>query len=932
MWKIVIKFHQDYTAGKHKGDDDDEGEKSDDEHETVANVEIFPELSVFCAFVEKFVDEFKVTTGSEAKYQKLNFNHCLIVLLEIAQLNDFGDEIGRNRLQAVLKKILVEHDLSEHVIKEIAHVVELLIPSLETRLQFFNDIVIDMLNLGSSSEYSRQTIIEDLISKVGIDMKVKANSLKMEMMELKEQESLFVERKHYGDAQKVSEKYAQLNEELIEMLRPYAESSNSSQTLIDSLSSVVVAKKITSSEVLKNLRICYHAITMKGVKSLTPELLKTYNNFVRYHLESADIATRVWALKTATAFSLLYESLTKDVYVILKSQMFKSNNIVIWETTIGCIVDLLLRYTVDKMESLVEVNQEMSANGSFQNRSKKGGRTLYTDDGDDPEEMDIVRSIDIIQMLTHVLDNNLDHKVHKATLTGLCKLILHGQYCTRDIISKFLLAYFNPATDAEVNQILGIFFESVIKMKKQESLQQALVPTLVTLLEAPYDSPLHEVKQETVIKYVIGATRPIFCSNGLNLHNTIALKLIELLQANPQNKDILKVFSKEFLTLEISDDPLLKMDMVAHIETLLKNITADVRTKKNITDFRDILKGTYKPPLKFSSTAMTTNIEVDEDAGVPEESEENENETSAKVVENVSASGDAMNVSAGSGNNTPEQGKSRMTASSKSVESVNSTAGDDVDMTSPEAPSSRNTSEINETRNSVNDMLDPMSVNIPATQEEEVISSSDDEIELPATPEVLQTTSRAKKTYASKRSLELSLTVNSPLRKNPRNGESPKPAKTLQPVSPKTPRSSALRPTGSSTPNTGRVTRQQSIVEHSQSAKLTRSASKKMNIDPEVVTENALASQKPAKAAPKIEEKIVKKRTLPVPTRTSKFRSARAGAVMSKQDSTDGKAARKEKQDLEALPKRTTRQLISAARKETVSAKGKDVKQRPRWN
>lgn len=513
VWKIIIKFqqnHLDNQQNKTSGLNNEDGESSSDEqHDTEVTTDIMPELSVFCDYVEKFLAEFKLSAVAEEKYQKLTFNHCIIVLLEIAQMNDFGDEIGCNRLKALLKKILLEHEVSENVIKEVARVVEKLVADVTPRLGFFVDIISQMVTLDASTEYSRQEIVEDLIKKANIDTQVKANQLKMEMMELKEKEKTYVEQKLYTEAQRVSEQYVVLSEKLIELLRPFAEESNgTSQSLVDSLSSVVVAKKVSPADILKNLQICYYAITMKGMKVLTPEVVKIYNNFVCYHTESTEILTRVSALKAATACSLLYEPLAKDVYAILKSQMFKSNNVVIWEAAITCIVDLLLRYSLEKMDHHDDVN------ASVQNRSKKGGRSLYTDDGEDAEEFDIVASLDIVQMLTHVIDNNLDKKVHLAAVVGVCKLIIHGQHCTRDIMSKFLLSYFNPATDTEISQTLGIFFEAIVRMKRQESLHNALTPTLITLLEAPSDSPLREVKMETVIRYVIGATRPVFCANG----------------------------------------------------------------------------------------------------------------------------------------------------------------------------------------------------------------------------------------------------------------------------------------------------------------------------------------------------------------------------------------------------------------------------------
>jgi Nuclear condensing complex subunits, C-term domain len=362
-----------------------------------------PELSVLCDYIEKFTTEFKTPEGAEAKYYKLNFNHCVIVLLEIVQLNDTSDVIGCERLKLLLKKILIGHDVSEHVIKEIAHVVEQVIPTVEARLEYFNGIVVEMVKPGGPSEYSRQTIIEDLINRADMDTKVEANSLKMEMMELKEQEAMFVEKKQYANAQQVTERFASRNEALIELLRPFAEDSTSaSQTLssLESLSSVVVAKKITPADIIKNLRICFYTIMMKGVKKMTHECMNIYNDFIRYHLESSDCSTRVWALKTATAYSMLYESLAKEVFLVLKSQMFKSDNVMIWQHTIGCIIDLLLRYGIDKMEHRNDGNnsQEMNGTGGVQGRSKKGGRMLYTDDGEDAEEMDIVGSIETTQV------------------------------------------------------------------------------------------------------------------------------------------------------------------------------------------------------------------------------------------------------------------------------------------------------------------------------------------------------------------------------------------------------------------------------------------------------------------------------------------------------------------------------------------------------
>jgi Nuclear condensing complex subunits, C-term domain len=349
-----------------------------------------PELSVLCDYIEKLTTDFKTPEGAEAKNFQLNFNHCVIVLLEIVQLNDTSDVIGCERLKLLMKKILIEHDVSEHVIKEIAHVVEQVMPTVEAGLEYFNGIVVEMVKPGGPSEHSGQTIIDDLINRADMDTKLEANSLKMEMLELKEQKSMLLEKKQYTNAQQVTEQFASCNEALIEPLRPFAEDSNSASQMLsslESLPSVVVAKKITPSDIIKNLRICFYTIMMKGVKKMTHECMNIYNDFIRYHLESSDCSTRVWALKTATAYSMLYESLAKDVFLVLKSQIFKSENVMVWQHTIGCIIDLLLRYGIDKMERRNDVNNSLDING-----------TGETDDRENAEKIIQIGSIKIIEV------------------------------------------------------------------------------------------------------------------------------------------------------------------------------------------------------------------------------------------------------------------------------------------------------------------------------------------------------------------------------------------------------------------------------------------------------------------------------------------------------------------------------------------------------
>lgn len=112
------------------------------------------------------------------------------------------------------------------------------------------------------------------------------------------------------------------------------------------------------------------------------------------------------------------------------------------------------------------------------------------------------------------MDTCDDIHLMSALIDGFGLLILHGVYVDEKLVSRLILLYFNPTTEAEVNQILSIFFETLIHHKKQECLESALIQTLTKVIEASSESPLHEVKIDTILKFIISSTMPMFCNSG----------------------------------------------------------------------------------------------------------------------------------------------------------------------------------------------------------------------------------------------------------------------------------------------------------------------------------------------------------------------------------------------------------------------------------
>lgn len=390
IWKVVIKTYQRNVAGKAEEEkSSDASDHEDDEPEADEN--IVPELSVMCRFIERFAKDFKSGSENDAKYQNLLFNHSLIVLFEIVQLCDLSDVVGCSKIREIVKEVLTKNDVIELAIKKMTEVIQSIDTNPEVSLNYFNDVVFEMVGAGAS-EYSRQSAIDTLINKADMPIKIKANRLKMDMMDLKEKEAIFVDKKEYGKAQKVKEEYDQLEQQLHELLTSSMEATDETSETLNNIKTLDASnKKLSSVENLKNLRIYFFSLMGKGVKAINHRTLEIYNKFVRYHLESNEMLIRIWALKSATACSMLYESLSKEVLHILKNQIFNCTNVSVWETAITGITDLLLRYGIEKLEVNKNVTSDMT-----QNRSRRGGRTLYSNEEEEEENPAIENSIDVI--------------------------------------------------------------------------------------------------------------------------------------------------------------------------------------------------------------------------------------------------------------------------------------------------------------------------------------------------------------------------------------------------------------------------------------------------------------------------------------------------------------------------------------------------------
>ncbi|XP_055688752.1 condensin complex subunit 3 [Lutzomyia longipalpis] len=574
---------------------------------------ILPELSTFCQYVEKYCESIHFETD---KWQQMKNQYILLSLLEIVAMYDLGDEVGRQNLKNLMRTMLTKYEFDELNISVISRILEQVYPISDARLQTVVDIVHEILHIGESTVTIDSAMETSVLKDAGIDLKLKVSELKVKMMDLKEQENAFVQKKDYANAQKATEEWALCNEEYIKLLHPLIMAETDSAVSSESI--FKAPEKITTDMILKCLQITFYTISSKHTKSITPQVVNLYSEFICRHMDSQHAATREWAFKCATTCSMLYSMLAKEVSRKLSDQFVKNHNIRIWTAAIECLFELVDRYGLEFFGDTP--SEEDTTVGKV--TGKKSRQLFSSSLLENPEQDTSLSVVETFGHLSHLLENCEHSSIVQALIMGFCRFVLHGHYTESNIVSKLMLFYFNPATEPEINQILGIFFETLTKERKQEYLQPALLPTLFIIFEAPIDSPLQEIKPETVMKFVIDVTQPQYCSPGLNIHNTIGMSFINAMQDNVTQKELLKVLSKGLLILEISDDPNFRKDLKNCCDQLLKVTGLDEKVAKNISIFKDVLDGIKRPSLTFSSTRMTGSLAAEKKDSDGESEEE----------------------------------------------------------------------------------------------------------------------------------------------------------------------------------------------------------------------------------------------------------------------------------------------------------------------
>ncbi|KAK7863872.1 hypothetical protein R5R35_007206 [Gryllus longicercus] len=571
---------------------------------------ILPELSLFCEYVKRNLDRLKEIN----KLEKLEpWDHTpndfiILQLLQLMKVFDLGDEAGREKLKQLLIDMLMSSDTRLKLIPTIIDVLVKVVPDVAARLQLIAETI---------SEIHDPLVedVEDIPADQKRELDYKLAQLRLQRNILEEDLEKAVEEKRYLAAEDLKNDLAKITEEL----QLLSVSSGSKESLVKH-------QKDDPGIISKCLTIVFEMMQSPTVKELNPQLRSLLDNFVKNSLKIEHAVVQVIALQCLAVFSLLDESIAKEVIVIFCLYLGSTCD-EIAQVAVKGIFDLLLKYGLKTFAIREEDGDILDVTATPRKKLKKNlmrKSTFIIEESDDNESDDDeseaetasnkndskeieTKEYHLLALLTKHLDS-AEGQMLCFVVQGLCKLLLAMRISSPKLLSRLILLWYNPVyeDDAHLHQILGQFFKIYATScpVSQETLEQCFVPTINTVLNAPASSPLYQVDVDTVAKFLLDLTKSGVnrYSAEVNIHNNLALQVCnEALKENygPNEHEWINLLC--LMELVLDDD--LKKNLQKMADKIKRNCP-DRASIRAIQKFQNILKG--KPDRRHRGSESTT--------------------------------------------------------------------------------------------------------------------------------------------------------------------------------------------------------------------------------------------------------------------------------------------------------------------------------------
>ena len=561
---------------------------------------ILPELSPFCQYVRKYIMDL------DKDDEDGNWEFVAKELIRMTLIYDLGDEVGRQNLCKLIKDLLTSSKSPVTFVSALVEVFNKVEKNPQSRVDQVAEIISELKDpldeevpgspdifhsapetpVTSSSE-SRDN--EELIRSKQLQIaKVRVN-----MNLMKDQLDEAVASQNFLSAQEIKSKMDQLEEEqiLLENQLSAAKAAGMAPTVVKPVGGSPVDNPAAGqldnenpvdtnvdnpAVTLKCLRLLVSTLQDPSITKLNNTLLTLLEEFITISVQSEIAAIRKEAILALSCCCLRsIESARQHMLLLLQAAHIDVHEVRI--AAITAVVDLLMKHGLASFIT-AEENMDMSGgDGSSTSPSKCGDGSIDNAMESDlatrgatltQNELNAQGGNSVVAILTKILDEP-DMDLRTEVAEGLCKLLMIGAISSPKLLSRLLLIWYNPMTesDSKLRHILGTFFPLYCSMSKfhQRAMEDAFVPTMKILFDAPVTSPLAEIDIEDVGMFFVHLTREdmlqsfdkdkvslnIVESSTTSIHDSLAISVCNQILSAPdgyQTKVLVKILTNLVLT------------------------------------------------------------------------------------------------------------------------------------------------------------------------------------------------------------------------------------------------------------------------------------------------------------------------------------------------------------------------------------------------
>lgn len=372
--------------------------------------------------------------------------------------------------------------------------------------------------------------------------------------------------------------------------------------------------------------MCYELLKIMSLsKGIGPTVNEIIESLILPGITNVHPAVRNMAVLCLGCCALQNKEFARQQLALLL-QVLQIDNIKVKLSALKAIFDQLMLFGIEPFKAR-RGNDSQSEDAHIRTENCEEERETIEE-----EETATIHSL--LQLLSGFLDSEFS-ELRTEAAEGIAKLMFSGRLISAKLLSRLVLLWYNPVTEEDIRlrHCLGVFFPlfAYANRSNQECFEEAYLPTLQTLLNAPATSPLAEIDISNVSELLVDLTRPSGLKpqskksqdyQDLTVHDSLAMKICNGILMDPTAPDV-RIYAKALSSLELSSSS------TENLLVLLNEILEKVKDKLCQRAIEKIKMNLTKDP-----NVGKHHSERTEETGLSERAQETDVTLSENTIQN----------------------------------------------------------------------------------------------------------------------------------------------------------------------------------------------------------------------------------------------------------------------------------------------------------